>query len=265
MGSKKKRAKHTKPRLRTVTFDLGVDQRLTAIRVDTSGRLTLMSEDGPIEPVASTTELSYDRAKGPKIVARTESGPGTPPLHPDNAIETADRVFVIDTSSRDVGDDRLHTSAVLIAQPVEKRGDQVFFGWQRHIGFEFRGRIDRPEAFAWSELIERLRISVREKGLKRVCIVVDAHLGDLASINARTKPLWATYMLPDGFELVYASADASGTLLSAWMRVCDKESAKLSRKVEASPSSPASFVASVVGGPQLRIWNPIDGNRRASA
>lgn len=264
MGSKK-RAKHSKPRLRTVNFDLGEPTRLTEIQVDRSGRLTLIGEEGVVTPVASTTELSYERPKGPKVVARTHSGPGTPPLHPDNAIETADRIFVVDTSSRTVGTERLHTTTVLIAQPVGERAGQVFFGWQRHIGFEFRGDVEKPEAFAWCELIERLRITAKERGFRRVCIVVDSHLREHAAINARKEPIWGSYMLPDGFEILYASADASGTVLSAWMRFCDKESAKLNRVAELAEYAPDLVEASVVGGPQIRIWHPVEESRRASA
>ena len=257
MGSKR-RAKQSKPRLRSVSFDLGEPKRLTEIRIDRAGRLTLVGEDGTVEPIASTAELSYARPKRPKVIARANVGPGTPPLHPDSAIETADRIFIVDTSSRDVGTERLHATAVLIAQPIGERDGQTLIGWQRHVGFEFRGVVDRPEAFAWCELIERLRRTIDGRGFRRVCIVVDSHLGELEKMNSREAPIWREYMLPPAFEILYASADAGGSVLSAWMRECDKESVKLSRKIESATSAPELLETSLVGGPQLRVWRPVD-------
>jgi len=126
---------------------------------------------------------------------------------------------------------------------------------------EFRGHVERPEAFAWCEIIERMRRNPRRLLHWNICLIVDSDLELLEKINSRDEPVWRDYYLPPNFSLVYASADVgvSTDPLNKMMSYCDKDATRLFElAVRADPNEEVLRELSVVGGPSVRFWNAID-------
>jgi hypothetical protein len=54
-------------------------------------------------------------------------------------------------------------------------------------------------------------------------VIVDSDLGNLPAYNRREKPLSGDFLLPPGFELVYATTDAArDNIASAVLSRCDQ-------------------------------------------
>ncbi len=262
MSKHKKRKKAPtphKPRVRAVECDFGAPVSLDEVRISKDGLVEFRSSGEVRVPVQAHTEIAYERAKGKKVQSRAWTEGTKVTWHPDQIVASAERVYWIDTSSRNHSGERVHATAMLIGRAVrstETRGEFVF---GLPAGLEFRGEVEKPEAFAWAEVIERIhRSSGRPRGGK-ILVVVDAELNLLASINARRIPVWGEYYLPANFSLIYASADVGKSeLLNRLMRRCDRESRSLMDTViRDGAQSTDPFEPSLVCGPVVREWHPV--------
>jgi hypothetical protein len=93
-----------------------------------------------------------------------------------------------------------------------------------------------------------------------VLLVVDSALDLLADINARAEPVWGDFILPPGFQFIYASADVGKELgLNAMMSRCDRSASALLKQIIATdPSGAGVLERSIVGGVPFRRWDPHD-------
>ena len=263
MAKRKKRGKKPTPpklRQREVLIDLGRELPVDEVRIYPDGRVELRHAGVPLNPERAHTQISYDRSKRPKIQSRASVAGTRLASHPNQILEVADRVFWVDTNSRDHSGERVHTTATLLAQRFQQTATHTAYRWQRAHGLEFRGPVDRPEAFAWSETIERVRRNPSRLPHWHICLVVDSDLDLLASINARAMPIWRDYYLPANFSFVYASADVGKhDPLNAMMRLCDGEASRLfDAVVRAEKGKLEPMQESVIGGPSLRVWQAIN-------
>jgi hypothetical protein len=249
-----------KPRLRQVVIDLGEANPVDEVRLYLDGRLELRYQGMPRKPSQARADISYDRPKGAKVQSRSFSNDSLLPTHPNQILERADRIFWVDTSSHDSRGRRIHTTATIAAEPHSRTATHTEYRFTRSGGLEFHGDIDRPEALAWAEFMERLRRHPDVLPQWTVCLVVDSDLERLSSINARTTPIWGDYFLPSNFCLVYASADiGKSEPLNAMMRRCDADSRRLFEvATQADQGALAALQQSLIGGPPVRIWNPQD-------
>lgn len=179
-------------------------------------------------------------------------------MHPNASLDTADLIFWIDTNTKVLAGQKIHTTAIVRAQPIGRTAQFTYLAWERVRGFEFRGEVERPEAFAWCELIEGVRRDPRRLLQWRICIVVDSDLGKLADINARRQPVWRDYWLPPNFELLYASADAGGGEPLNWlMAIVDRQASLIYDSVaRRDPDGRNASEVSRLGGPAIRSWSP---------
>ena len=212
-------------------------------------------------PESAQSRIVFDRPKGPKVESSAPISGARLASHPNQTLDFADRIIWIDTSSRDYGGVQLHATATILGEPAQRVESHLLLALQRGQGLEFRGEVERPEAFAWAEIIERIRRNPKRLLGMRIVVVVDSDLGRLADINARKVPVWGSYMLPTNFELLYASADVGvgHSALNKLMSACDADSVRLSELAQRTdPKGVLPKELSVVGGPSVRIWNATD-------
>ncbi len=79
---------------------------------------------------------------------------------------------------------------------------------------------NNPEVVAWKRIIEAF--APRVVGM--MALVVDSELGDLPLFNARTKPIYESFVIPENTQLIYASSERDVTSpLNKAMAICDKD------------------------------------------
>ncbi len=158
------------------------------------------------------TEYSYERPKGPKVLNRTPADSSRAPFDVDDALKDFDLLVAVDTNTREVCAQRTSVTGVVLAYPVGDSRDGQQRGYWRRCPFavEFSPRCGNPENFGWLAALQQLdKTDVWRIGL-RVALIVDSDLDALQSYNAREAPFFENDFLPDGIQMIYASADAGG-------------------------------------------------------
>jgi hypothetical protein len=78
----------------------------------------------------------------------------------------------------------------------------------------------KPENENWVRLIELLRTACKCTDPRKIAIVVDSDLGMLPEYNARRAPIWGDYLLPDEYELIFASDKVTDNVFNKLIREC---------------------------------------------
>ena len=110
-----------------------------------------------------------------------------------------------------------------------------------------------PERLGWWLVVSS---AVNQPPGARIALLVDSELSELAAINLRERALIANFMLPKGFELLYASTDAGGGYLANdLLRACDRNARKVSR-LQTGENVPPLREESQRGAPfsHIRVW-----------
>ncbi len=165
-----------------------------------TGEVRFSSSGATVSPLECSIDFSYSRTRKEKSVRRYPVSPSDIKLHPDYAIYNADTVYVVDTNTKD----DLSVTCVLRGNPVFSED-----GVKKGIRFRscpylvYKGLQESPERAAWREVI--LREYSEKDGETRM--IVDSALNRLTAFNTRSEPIFDDFFLPDGVQLIYASAD----------------------------------------------------------
>jgi hypothetical protein len=206
--------------------------RRQAIYATTAGEVTeialQVTREGGVrfvtDVVDTRVETTYERPKGPKIIERI--GLEAERLHfdPDVAIFTNfDRVFAVDTNTREIGGVSISVTAVTEIVPPKPCGH----GTIRVIFFhEFMQVTGKPELVGWLSVALDLTRAKEYQLLSRIGLIVDSELSDLPEYNARTRPLLTgvlgrDHFLPERVTLVYATADKRDFIVNKAIRSAD--------------------------------------------
>jgi len=251
--------KKRKERNQSVTVRFDEPTALNGVKIHHDGQIEFLKDDKPVEPKEAKVELWYDRPKGPKILTHTSASGTRWPSHPHQTFGNADRIYWVDTNSREVDGQWIHATAVILGEPSH-RLDKTYLKCQLVHGFEFRGNLSKPERFAWCEVIERLRMNPHRLLNWNIYLVVDSDLGALSQINARASRIWNDFALPPRFQFAYASADVGMDLpVNAIMAKCDKMAGELLEQILRKDASGAEVKEiSLVGSVPMRRWDPLD-------
>jgi hypothetical protein len=184
------------------------------------------------QPMVNTySQVSYERAKGPKVVSRIpQSSAG---LNFDSSAAlfgNFDFLCAVDTNTRHLHGDRVSVVGVVtFRQGVPPPGAVEY--WHQDVPFcwEFVNlTVDKPENFGWLAAWEELSHMGLITPETRVGMVVDSDLGNLPDFNLRTKPFFEKRLLPANLQLVYASADTGGeSLINRVLRTADSVSSQV--------------------------------------
>lgn len=216
-----------------VRFDKDVS--VTGFQVRSDGRIEFSNSEGEVLSAESVNiGFSYQRKSGKrKVLNRVQCKPGSPVADINEQLTKFGSLFAIDTNTNII-----HGSTVSVTVPVMFRNLSFNrikwrFDYSYLDGFEFRDCKESPEAVGWKTIIEAIPL----EGFPRpVGIIVDSEFARLSAINARTQPLVGDFVLPDGFEMIFATRDA-GTkefTTNAAIGFCDKASRLLLKKLGSS-------------------------------
>jgi hypothetical protein len=89
-----------------------------------------------------------------------------------------------------------------------------------------------PENENWVQLIELFRKECQCSDPRKIGLVVDSDLGNIESYNRREKPIFKDYLLPEEFELIFASDKVSDNLFNKMVKRCHYLSKVFIKKVE---------------------------------
>lgn len=223
----KKKKVVNKPKGRIVNFDLDPVNAayFDGLTISGDGRVQGLKW-GKQWPLIGKNSLiySYKRESGKQKVLT--KGPIVNEfcyINPSLPITNFQHVFAIDTNTSSIGEDGISVSAITYCCFGEKRSDSVpmcmpfILGW-----FEFRNLTEKPENFAWMELVKLIgRSSDFKDG--SIGLVVDSDLGNHDLFNKRELPICEDFYLPERVELIYGSADAGAeSLVNKLIRFSDK-------------------------------------------
>lgn len=176
---------------------------------------------GKLHPIIGDAKLtqSYKRKKGSKVLA---SGivTGDKLFHPESLLCGFDQLFIIDTNTKDIGGHTLSVSGVIHAYVSDALDGEVKLMYLPICAFEFWNPQCDPERLGWLALIDGIQGNDELSG-KKTGIVVDSSLGQLDAINNKEAPIVSDHLLPDGFNLIYASADIGVAGVNKMIKMCD--------------------------------------------
>jgi len=241
-------------RVPAIRLDFGKEQILTGMSAPESGPLTFFDENGaPVAPLFVEVDATYYRKKGLKTINRIISVPTDIGFNQNRSLLRYKHVVAIDTNTRIVNGIRTSISVSAYVTNI-KVGEKR---WSANIvdqdAFEFQDSLESPEKVGWYEfsaLIVKAKLEVP------IAIIVDSHLSELRAINERSQPICRNYYLPEGMELIYASADAGGVefVANSALSYCDKTAKMLARMSESRPN--LFFRPGSLGSPysRFRCW-----------
>lgn len=154
------------------------------------------------------TEVTYDRAKGPKVLSRIPQEGEALTFSTDAALKkNYDFLCAVDTNTRVIQDKNVSATAVVIVTPIPQ--DKGTF-WKFDVPFclEFVELKEPRENFGWVAACEELWRAGKVTKTTRAGMIVDSDLGNINKFNQRKKPLLASFYLPPNLQLLYASSDA---------------------------------------------------------
>ena len=226
MRKRKKQKIVRKPRAPIIAVGFDKDVEISCINIDVNRRLVFKDSLGNVlEPSSVTVGDAYLRPSKPKVLRQLQSEPSDIRLDTKRLLRNHDATSVIDTNYRDFGDFRLCVSAsTLILYEVLDTRRMANCYLQANLVF-CTSSTENPERFGWWDIIERFVGSPYYESNKRYGLVVDSDLSDLSGINMGTAPVWRGNYLPNGFQVLYASADCGHeSYINQEIRWCDKRS-----------------------------------------
>lgn len=158
------------------------------------------------------SEVTYDRAKGPKVLSRI------PQAQPDLSFDAPpaleknfDYLCAVDTNTRRIQGKNVSAVGIVTFEPVwagQKNGLQRAWRFDVPFGLEYVEIKTKPENCGWLEALAYLHKFGHIDPSQRIGVVVDSDLGNLSDYNERKKPVDGPHHLPANVTLLYASADA---------------------------------------------------------
>ena len=171
-----------------------------------------------------------DNGKPDKVIASFRTSSPNLSIMPEDVLRSFDYVFVIDTGTRIVDDQKFCAAAV--GRLINHNG-KIALIRALHICFTTTVEDKSFEKISWKYFIEELLLNNDHQHLQKenIAIVVDAYLGDLDDFN-KWKEILEGFSLPSNIKLIYASADKKNDSVLNWaIAECDKGATNLLKSV----------------------------------
>ena len=226
------------------------------------GRFWLEDEEGILDVSVHSHVLGYKRPKGLKIINQISSESQLLIGNPDRELTKYDYILAVDTNTRTISGTPMSASAVFSAKFEDSSNDDkailrgVFSEY-----YEFRQMNQSSELIAWWFVIKGILEDPVYDVNKKFAVVVDAHLGEIESMNRGEKPVLGDLYLPQNCKLMYASADVGKEWgINRVMSICDKEATKFLDWLDRFYREPSNRIPGLE--PYFRLWprnNSLDG------
>lgn len=190
---------------------------------DINGKLDIFNSDTneSLLKDGSKLQTGYFRKSGkPKILSEIPSVDGQHYTDVTRQMLKYDRLIAIDTNTYNKNNKSISigTSHQVIGLPFEK-------GYKYHyipiaIPFIINGHSEKPENQNWMNLINFIVSNKNYNSEFKIGLIVDSDLGNIPAFNLREKPIFSNYLLPDNFELIFASDAANDSFLNQAIKKC---------------------------------------------
>lgn len=186
----------------------------------------IVLEPSVLVPKSSTLTTFYARKKMDKILHAYYQNMGHPILDIHLALEQYSQFFTIDTNCWNVRELGKVAATTAIQSNARRVSDNASFipsdSYYQDIAINPDGNPELQAIHTFLKELKRKLPSWPPKG--KIALVTDTEYSMLKEINERKVPLYKDDLLPDAFDLIYATADA-GTdewMVNRLINQCDK-------------------------------------------
>jgi hypothetical protein len=248
-GKSAKVKRQTRYSLLEMEFSQSVVARELRLNMSTSEVLLIGQVASPLvlttqvlTPSSSNLTTFFKREDGKKkILHAFFYGSGQSFVNIDRALESYDRILCVDTNTGvSLGGQRFSVTTA-IAGKLKKIG-QIAAQLESDLTVQVVDKDPAPgnaELHGIAKVISHLNHNVPRALDGRVAIITDTEFGRIKAWSRRTEPFYNGHNLPEGVDILYATADSGSDeyLANKMMRTCDVESTKKLREVLATAST----------------------------
>jgi hypothetical protein len=236
--SKRKRLKR-KERITEIRVAFDRDVTIGGISAPGIDPMQFFGVDGkPIVPTRIELGVGYSRNKPAlKMIQRATADPLGMHPEPTRALMRFPTILAADTNTRVIGGTRISVTAFLVVRDL--RFDELEpRRWHATIvdqdSYEFHDATVAAELLGWKNVLER---AVASAVPTPAVLIVDSELARLERYNRREESIVDGFVLPNGFELMYASAERGATEFvgNAALAECDRTSTSILDRIERDP------------------------------
>lgn len=224
----------------------GIADRLT---IGADGQIQLFDHAGNlITPVTDERSMSYERPKGPKYQSHAVSYGGYSSVSGVEELARFDSLFAIDTNTKQIDGVDVSVAFFLQIKLVLVEEEYRCFACEEFAhAFEFHNASGNPEMLAILLLASANKGRRIDNRNLDIGIITDSDLGNHADFTKQELPIYGGEFLPEGFSLLYASADTGQEFTNSLIRQCNQKSDEILKELAQSPLTRKGFIACPVG------------------
>lgn len=184
-------------------------------------------EDGQRKiPAQAKSNISYPRAKGPKILTEVQGDPADIIGIPNMNLTRFQHIIAIDTNTKTTPMGIACVMGAIHAKPfLCKHKLQVASANCGRAAFEFWNPTDAPEKIGWKIAMDSIVEQPTYKAGKEYGFIVDSELGKIESYNSRMEPIIGDFHLPPRITMMYGSSDKKNdSILNGMISLADSVS-----------------------------------------
>ncbi len=229
--------KEKKPRTLVIEFDASKAEEfadLQGIAIDKVTGEVLGVYGDQLQAIPGKTKLRVQRKrtdKHPKVLHESESPTGTSYLNANHQLYEYDHLIAIDTNTKNYNERcSVSVTAALHLIPGSSDANMFCATYSLLFLFECWNVKEKPENLGWWHVINAVK-GAEEQFSGKIGLVVDSDYGNLSQYNAREKPFYEDFYLPERMTFTYASDQGGADLLSTKMiNYCDTVAKQLVRE-----------------------------------
>jgi hypothetical protein len=218
----------------SLTIELPENHGAERLTIQPDGRVKIIDKSGKeLIPARVERATHYERAKGRKYQARASVNRGYASVGGLAELACLDHFIVIDTNTIDIDGTTVSVAFFIVCRLIpENAGFRLASIDDRGHAYEFQGIKGNAEMLA---MLKVANDTVRGRGAlgkSRIAFVTDCDLANHEAISKRERAIYGEHYLPEGFTLIYASADTGQELTNKLIRFCDAQATKYLNKVK---------------------------------
>lgn len=218
----------------SLTIELPDNHGAERLTIQPDGRVKIIDKSGKeLIPARVERATHYERAKGRKYQARVSVDRGYASVGGLEELARLDHFIVIDTNTIDIDGTTVSVAFFIVCRLIpENAGFRLASIDDRGHAYEFQGIKGNAEMLA---MLKVANDTVRRRGAlgtSRIAFVTDCDLANHEAISKRERAIYGEHYLPEGFTLIYASADTGQELTNKLIRFCDAQATKYLNKIK---------------------------------
>lgn len=212
----------------SLTIELPDGHNAERLSMDPDGRVRVFDKNGnEVVPVQVARATHYDRAKGRKYQAQVAVEQGYASIGGLEELARLDSFVVIDTNTVEIDGTKVSVAFFIVCKLIpEQSGFRLTSADNRGHAYEFQGASDNPEMLAILKVAHDTILRRGPLGECQIGFVTDCDLANHQAISSRKRPIYGESLLPEGFALIYASADTGQELTNKLIRFCDAQATR---------------------------------------